>query len=45
MKNAKTYQTPVAEILVFAEDVISTSAIELPFIPMSLPNVDEEQEI
>ena len=45
MKNQTTYQAPSIEILTRFEDVISTSAIELPFIPMSLRHGDEENEI
>lgn len=35
MKNQSSviYQTPTVEILLCSEDVVSTSAIELPFIP------------
>ena len=45
MKAKTTYQAPSIEILACAEDVISTSAIELPFIPMSMRHGDEESEI
>ena len=44
-KNTITYRTPTVEILFHGEDVISTSAIELPFIPMSNYADDEEPEM
>lgn len=43
--NFMSYQTLSVEILSLNEDVISTSAINLPFIPMSSGYGDEEAEI
>ena len=45
MKKSTIYQSPAVDILFVGEDVISTSAIELPFIPMSMRHGDEESEI